>query len=118
MKSVKRIFRESERLQPTPELWQRIESQVKLEGKSGEASRDWSRPVFKLAASITLAVGLIGLGWYLQHRPIAGATIGTLADSTSINEAAVDMVDRELMVWDADLGEMELEADYSAEEVL
>ncbi len=118
MKSVKRIFQESERLQPTPELWGRIESQVKLEGVKEESRRDWGRPVVKLAASVTLVAGLIGLGWYVQHRPLAESTIGALADSTSIKEGALDMVVRDLMVWDADLGEMELEADDAAEEIL
>ena len=124
MKNIDRLFRDSERLQPPPNLWRTIESQVVLgSGQTGsmtasESGWGWRTPAFKHVATVTLAAGLIGLVWLTQHRYKAKPTLGAMADSTIVKEKTTEMLDPELMVWEADLGELELEADYTAEEVL
>jgi hypothetical protein len=76
------------------------------------------RPWMRAAASVVLAVGLVGLGVSLKHKPnqiTATPAENVRADAESAEQ--MDLVDPDLLGWHADLGEVDMEAD-EAEEVL
>ncbi|GEM_PF-5471340 len=127
MKKFKRLFQEAERLSPPPGLWRHIEARVGM--KPVAAARGggfWESPALRLAASVVLAVGLLGLGVSLRKRTgrTAAHASGAAASASPSAQAAgqvatedTELVDPELLGWHADLGEMDDEAD-EAEEVL
>lgn len=133
MKKFDDLFRDSKRLKPSQALWQKIESQVVLKPAESEWNtthgfdRLWHSPLFKLAASVTLTTCLLGFGMFMQHRSKAGSRLSRHAESTQLHSdsnqvhgesVATEFLDPDILGWDADLGEMELDADDSAEEVL
>lgn len=152
------LFREAERLTPSPGLWDRIEAKVDLRpaGQSPAESTGQAqgpglpahpvhpvrkarilvfpqRPWLRAAASVALAVGIVGLGVTLRHKQKQLAemaekaetaeTAGVPADNVRADAKGaepadqMDLVDPDLLGWHADLGEVDLEAD-EAEEVL
>jgi hypothetical protein len=112
------MFQEADRLTPPPGLWRQIEAQVEMTSARRARGADfWRAPAFRAAASVVLAVGLLGLGVFLQKRPhpMAAATATQAAA-----EQDVEIIDPELLGWHADLGELtdEVEEVVEAEEVL
>jgi hypothetical protein len=141
--SLKGLFDDAERISPPPGLWRSIEARAGLEsGATGPAaqgaepmdmngegaeSRDGSW--MRLAASVALAAGLLGLGMFLKDRIVAGnaataAAVQSATDTVAMAQSPAtpkdmdsEIVDPELLGWHADLGEMDETAD-EAEEVL
>jgi hypothetical protein len=130
LKNIKRMFRDAERLQPNPDLWNGIESQAapllsRMQRESQPAfASGWGAPVFKIAAAVTLAAGLAALGLSLQHRSKAAGALEAKAGVTDGGMSArsypqtAEVVDPDLLVWDADLGELSTDADDTAEDML
>ncbi len=123
MKKSLRIFREAERLQPSPALWRRIAAASGLEsGPHREGFRPWETPWLRAAAAVLLAAGLIAVavkGFHSQGRAEQGAELAKATPKPPAQAAVGDseIIDSELMGWQADLGEVDLEAE-AAEEVL
>ena len=69
---------------------------------------------------MALTTCLLGFGLFLQTRHKAGNRVAFRADSTKVHVElmSTDFLDPDLLSWDADLGEMDLDADDSAEEIL
>ena len=130
MKNFNRIFRDAERLQPTKALWRKIESEVAMEGSLADSASTSVSTYYKLAASVVLAAGLLASGMFLQHRHGSGQVADAKPSLTETMAAAAAaetdtsgisktyLVDSDLLVWAADLGELDLDAEESAEEVL
>ena len=133
MKKFKQLFQEAERLTPPPGLWRQIEARVEMRpiaDVSGGKMVFWEAPAMRLAATVVLAVGLLGLGVFFQKHPGRGlsssataANAAPMAAATAAKAAATtsdqdtEIVDPELLGWHAGLGEVDDEAD-EAEEVL
>jgi hypothetical protein len=131
LKNHKHLFRNSERLKPSVDLWQKIEVQVQLKSimKIGAksnciSSRLWQEPLFRWAACLTLAFGIVGTIWMLREKfAEAKVALNKASNSFAWDEDEI-LLDPELLVWDADLGETEflettqITADDSAEEIL
>ncbi len=114
-----RLFQEAERLEPTPQLWERIAERLELRpGRAAAGMVSWPSPFLRLAASVVLAVGLLGLGIFLKAKPKQVAA-SPAASASAMAESAeqLDLVDPDLLGWHADLGEVDMEAE-EAEEVL
>ncbi|HKP97086.1 MAG TPA: hypothetical protein VJ385_15155 [Fibrobacteria bacterium] len=123
------LFRDAERLAPPPGLWRRIEAQARMDqeardqgsaaGAAGAAF--WRNPVLRVAASVVLAVGFLGLGLLLKPGPkrmAASPAPAAVAEAQNAEGAEeMELVDPELLGWHADLGEIDEEAE-EAEEVL
>ena len=136
-----KLFEEAERLQPPAGMWQRIAAETRLAARARGGA--WSRlenPYLRAAAVVAFAALVAGLALWgagrLGHgsegnvkgtlaaggsaaggmRSVAAAseamTVATPGDST-----LAEIFDSELLGWQADLGEVDLEAD-AAEEVL
>ncbi len=126
MKKFDDLFQDSKRLKPSDELWQKIATQVVLNPVDSKWNTTrafdqlWHSSLFKLAASVTLTTCLLGFGMFMQHRSKVASRISLHADSTQVHgeSVAAEFLDPDILGWDADLGEMELDADDSAEEVL
>ncbi|MDB5050056.1 MAG: hypothetical protein JWO30_3127 [Fibrobacteres bacterium] len=121
MKKYRQLFQDAERLTPSPGLWRLIEAQVELPSagsKGGRGAAFWQSPILRVAASVVLAVGCLGLGLFMQHKPkqVAVTSVSAVAADAADSEQ-LELVDPELLGWHADLGEIDLEAD-EAEEVL
>lgn len=127
MKESHRIFRDAERLQPPAGMWQRIEAQSRLAPRG--RSRSWAgleSPLLRAAAVVVLAAGalvvaIVGVSSRLPkdkgvHQSMAAATVKT-APAEQNADGAQQIFDSELLGWQADLGEVDLEAE-AAEEVL
>ena len=123
MKKSLRIFQEAERLQPTPALWQRIAAASGLEsGARREGFRPWETPWLRAAAVVLLAAGFIAVAvrGFHSHGPAGAGTELAKAIAKPAAQAAegdAEIIDPELLGWQADLGEVDLEAE-AAEEVL
>jgi hypothetical protein len=120
LKKFDRLFQEAERISPPADLWRRIEAvaRAKLrfpEGAPGAASRETHG--FRIAASVALAAGLLGLAVHLNQRPAALAGAPAAEDSAYAAREVEEIVDPELMTWLSGLGEMDSQAE-EAEEVL
>lgn len=124
----KRMFKEAERIEPPAGLWKRIAAGAKLRSAQAAAPADSrERPGFlRIAATLALAAGLLALGLSLRQKTgdrMAMALGTAAAETVAVNGNAAQgadeesVVDPDLMVWDADLGELEFEAE-EAEEVL
>ena len=96
MKDFNKLFKEAEKLNPPARIWNRIEAQFELQSKSIQPVQLWwQMPAYRLAASITVVAGLLGLVFILQHH-------GPLHNKPVVEG---DVVDSELLTWDASLGE-------------
>lgn len=116
----RQLFQDAERLTPPPGLWRRIEAQVEMQSGRTHSASFWGSPFLRVAASVVLAVGFLGLGLFVQH----GSKVAVSRTPSAVANAAegagaeqMDLVDPELLGWHADLGEIDMEAD-EAEEVL
>lgn len=143
---IKGLFEDAERLTPRPGLWRAIEARSGLgsgardpglgarHARAGVAAQAeetdaigpgfWGGPWIRLAASVVLAAGLLGLGVIFKERigqgnAAAASAVQSSIDSMAMAQASADteIVDPELLGWHADLGEMDEEAD-EAEEIL
>jgi hypothetical protein len=113
LKKFKRLFQDAERLEPSPGTWRLIAAQVDLEsGAAGAQARPW--PALRVAASVLLAVGVMGLGLSLRHKP---GMVAASASQAGAADRTAEIFDADLLNWHADLGEFDAEAD-EAEEVL
>ena len=113
----RRVFQGAERIVPSPGLWRHIAAKTDLRaGRQARVSAFQSSPWLRLAASVVLAVGLLGLGISLKPKV---KHIAPSAATVAVAEGAEqsDLVDPELLGWHADLGEVDMEAE-EAEEVL
>jgi len=114
------LFREAERLRARPELWRRIAERSEL--GIGGARREWWPGVRYLrAAAVVLASGLLALGAFgLLRRPAEAPMLEASASPALSAQAGADtdLIDPDLMVWQADLGNYELVADEAEEEAL
>jgi hypothetical protein len=123
LKKYRQLFQDAERLTPPPGLWRQIEALSELQSGLGMDGRGawWRNPVLRVAASVVLAVGFLGLGLFMGHKPkqmaVSSATAAATAPADAAGGEQLDLVDPELLGWHADLGEIDLEAD-EAEEVL
>lgn len=148
--SIKGLFEEAERLTPPPGLWRAIEARSGLtagghdresaaqsmHGGGSEAGETdaagagfWSGSWIRLAASLVLAAGLLGLSVIFKDRLGQGnastaSAVQSSMDTVAMAQAAAtpaesdtEIVDPELLGWHVDLGEMDEEAD-EAEEIL
>jgi anti-sigma-K factor RskA len=126
LKKFNRLFQEAERLAPPPDLWKRIEAKSPLAsglpgprrtGRAPHGAGFWGAPALRAAAAVVLAVGVLGLGVMLQKRMggrAAYADSAATAASAASAEAGTafeagresEIVDPELLVWHADLGEL------------
>jgi hypothetical protein len=119
------MFQEAERLSPPPGLWRQIEARVELHpGGRTQGAGSWGTSPWRMAASVALAAGLLGLGFFLQKRPDVTDAKRMEKAGTAANPAATgqdtEWVDPELLSWHAGLGELDEDADEAgeAEEVL
>lgn len=122
MKRFNHLFQEAERLAPPPDLWKRIEEKSGLApgprqrapgppGRVSDAAGFRGAPFLRAAAAVILAVGVLGLGVMLQKR--MGGSAAYAASEAAAHEGTSDqtgreaeIVDPELLVWHADLGEL------------
>jgi hypothetical protein len=145
---IKGLFEDAERLTPPPALWRAIEARsgltaggpdrkpgaqaARVDGGAEETDASgpgyWGGPWIRLAASVALAAGLLGLGVFFKDRIGQGnattaSAVQSSNDTVAMARAATsadtdtEIVDPELLGWHADLGEMVEEAD-EAEEIL
>jgi hypothetical protein len=119
------MFQEAERLTPPPALWRRIEERVGLAPGGAREDSGWRRgPGPRVAASILLAAGVVGLGLglgqFLETRsgaagliPAKDAAMDTLQGAAGAvaqaGETDGEWMDSELLGWHADLGELDEE---------
>ena len=120
LKKYRQLFQQAERLTPPPGLWRQIEAQVEMQsGGRAPAATLWGSPFLRVAASVVLAVGFLGLGLLTQRgsrqAAVSPAPVAVAAGAADAEQ--MDLVDPELLGWHADLGEIDMEAD-EAEEVL
>lgn len=121
MDDLDRLFRDAERVKPSAGLWRSIAAASPLSGKAEERSlreSQWMRMAAGLALAATVA-GLIALGAKRGGNAEGAAPVITAsAAAESTAPAAVteeEFVDPELLGWQADLGEVELEAEEAGE---
>lgn len=127
MKKSHRIFQDAERLRPSAGLWQRIEKQTQLTPTG--RSRTWAMlesHLLRAAAVVILATGalvvaIVGTSSRLPtDKGIRHAVAAAIAKPVPVAQSAdgaQEIFDSELLGWQADLGEVDLEAE-AAEEVL
>lgn len=118
MKKFDRLFQEAERIAPPAGLWRRIEAEARAKLRSpedapGAASRE--RYGYRIAATIALAAGLLGIGVHLHQRPAVLADAPSAEDSAYAAREVVEIMDPELMTWLTELGEMDSRADEAGE---
>jgi anti-sigma-K factor RskA len=119
------LFREAERLRPRPELWRRIAERSALSAGAGrrpDAGRrwEWASVRYLRAAAVVFAAGLLAVGAFgLLRRPPNEPVREASAEPALSAQAGADtdLIDPELLGWQADLGNMDLVAD-EAEEAL
>lgn len=113
------LFREAERLSPRPELWRLIAERSAL--VPGAAARsEWQAVRYLRAAAVILAAGLLALGAFGLFRKPADEPLREASAETALSAqggADTDLIDPELLGWQAGLGNIDLVAD-EAEEAL
>ena len=102
MNDLDRLFKKAERLSPPAHIWNRIEAKAGLNsGELRSARLWWEMPVYRLAASVAVVAGLLGAVFVLQRH-------GPLHAKPAVEG---DVVDAELLTWDAGLGEWDGQSD-------
>jgi uncharacterized membrane protein YagU involved in acid resistance len=118
------MFKATERLKPPKDLWQKIAAKSTLSSSTSLANKyqglgfAWDAPLYKMVASLVLAVGLLGIGLYRKQHLAQVSIAGVLADSTFAKNSNSEFLDPDLLDWDADLGEVDWEIEDITEEVL
>ncbi len=108
MSKLKKLFETSERLTPRAGLWNEIEAKLGSPSTSVKPLHSWwEKPTYRLAASITLFAGILALGFMLKQV----ANTSVLPQEATLNS----FVDSELIAWNADLGDVELQSDEEKE---
>lgn len=118
MKRFNRLFQDAERLAPPPDLWKRIEAESGLASGASVTPGFRIAPALRAAAAVVLAVGLLGLGMLLQKRTGGSAASADTAMAQNggnggregvpaETDRGSEIVDPELLVWHADLGELD-----------
>ena len=114
------LFREAERLRPPVELWWRIAERSPLARSArGVRGMQWLEVRYLKAAGVILAAGLFALAALGLLRNPAEPVREASAETTLSADAGADtdLIDPELLGWQADLGNIDLVAD-EAEEAL
>lgn len=118
------LFRDAERLRPTPELWRRIAAGSPLREPNPAleaASRrpEWLEIRYLRAAAVALAAGLLALAAFGLLRGPGGEPQREASAAAAYTAAEGDsgVFDPELLGWQADLGNYELVADEAGEEL-
>ena len=114
------LFREAERLRPRPESWRRIAERSALSLRAGNGRWQWATLRYLRAAAVVLAAGLLAVGAFGLLRKPANEPIREASAAPALSAQAgsdTDLIDPELLGWQADLGNIELVAD-EAEEAL
>ena len=101
MNDLDRLFKKAERLNPPAHMWDMIEVQSGLNSSARPVRLWWEMPVYRLAASVAVVAGLLGTVFVLQHH-------GPLHTKPAVEG---EVVDAELLTWDADLGEWDGQSD-------
>lgn len=121
MERFKRLFGEAKRIKPTEAMWRRIAAGAELPSaeKSGERGYGW-----RLAASMAIGLGVLAaMLTVISDRKGKAAKAQGTEDSVSLASAAAakgdgnSLVDDDLLLWHADLGEAS-EADWEIDPVL
>lgn len=124
MSKLKKLFKDSESLTPGVGIWNEIEAKLGLASQSAQQHYSlWEKPSVRLAASVTLFAGLVGLGLMLRlslKAPEVAHVLSTReAKTLPINVTQTlpvnIVVDSELIVWNADLGEVDLQSEEEME---
>ena len=118
------LFRSAERLKAPPELWRRIAERSSL-APGGPRRREWAEWAeigYLRAAAVVLAAGLLALGAFGLLRkpaqePIREASAEPALSAQVSAQAGADgeLIDPELLGWQADLGNIDLVADEAGE---
>jgi hypothetical protein len=119
------LFREAERLRPRPELWRRIAERSALSPRAGRRPDaggrwEWAGVRYLRAAAVVLAAGLLALGAFGLFRGPANEPVREASAAAPLSAQAgadTELIDPELLGWQADLGNIDLVAD-EAEEAL
>jgi len=114
------LFREAERLRPRPESWRRIAERSALGPRAGDGRWEWASLRYLRAAAVVLAAGLLAVGAFGLLRKPANEPIREASAAPALSAQAgsdTDLIDPELLGWQADLGNIDLVAD-EAEEAL
>ena len=115
------LFREAERLRPPAELWWRIAERSPLaRGVQGMRSLEWLEVRYLKAAGVVLAAGLFTLAAFGFLRKPSEEPVREASAETALTAPAgtdTDLIDPELLGWQAGLGNIDLVAD-EAEEAL
>jgi hypothetical protein len=121
------LFREAERLRPPVELWWRIAERSPLargaarraQGRQGWQGWEWLEVRYLKAAGVVLAAGLFALAAFGLLRNPAEPVREASAETALSAQAGpdTDLIDPELLGWQAGLGNIDLVAD-EAEEAL
>lgn len=102
MNDLDRLFKKAERLSPPTRIWNQIEAGAGLNSSGLRSTRLWWEiPAYRLAASVAVVAGLLGTVFVLQHH-------GPLRAKPAVEG---DVVDAELLTWDAGLGEWDGQSD-------
>lgn len=114
MKNQDRIFKDAERLKPSPALWRRIAERSPLAASGGPVHSLWEAPLLRAAAVVALAATVLGLAalGIRRHDAARETTVVASAPAAAVSE---EVFDPELLGWQADLGELDLEADEAGE---
>jgi hypothetical protein len=115
------LFREAERLRPPAELWWRIAERSPLARRAAPRLRStqWLEVRYLKAAGVVLAAGLFALAAFGLLRNPAEPVREASAETALSAQAGpdTDLIDPELLGWQAGLGNIDLVAD-EAEEAL
>jgi len=113
------LFHEAERLRPRPELWRRIAERSALSPRA-ERRWEWASVRYLRAAAVVFAAGLLAVGAFGLLRKPANEPVREASAEPALSAQAgadTDLIDPELLGWQADLGNIDLVAD-EAEEAL
>lgn len=126
MKNSDRLFKDAERLKPSPALWRRIAERSPLAASGERVYSYWEAPLLRAAAVVALAASVLGLAALgISYRKTGGETGGettvlaaapaAVAAGVEAPAAEEEIIDPELLGWQAELGELDLEAEEAGE---
>lgn len=123
MERFKRLFSEAKRIKPNEAMWQRIAAQADLSSADRAAGGGYGYG-WRLAASMAIGLGVLAAMLTVISDPKGkDAKAQGTRDSVALASAAAAkgdgnlLVDDELLLWHADLGEAS-EADWEIDPML